>query len=382
MSKANEIECKNLEVAIARIVMGHPFYATILLRLPRVQDMTCKTAWTDGTRIGYNPAFFNSLTSDQVMGTLMHEVEHVVRMHHLRRGERDGKQWNVACDHVINPDLVDGGMELPPGVLLDKQWKGKSAEEVYAMLPPPPEGGGDGDGEGDGDGHCDLGEVRPHPDANDEAGRAQAEQEVQVAANQAARVAKAQGSMPAHVERMVGEMNAPKVTWQEELREYMERLVKGDSNWARPDRRHAHAGLFLPSPSPEQAMGSVVIALDTSGSIDGPLLDEFMSEVNSILEGVVPETVYVVSCDAQVHQVEVFEEGEFPIEAHPVGGGGTRFEPVWEWMQEEQIEPDVVVYFTDLYGSFGEDPQVPVVWAVYDNDRDTAPFGKTIHITR
>jgi hypothetical protein len=33
-------------------------------------------------------------------------------------------RWNMACDHAINPILVDAGLTLPQGVLLDNRFRG------------------------------------------------------------------------------------------------------------------------------------------------------------------------------------------------------------------------------------------------------------------
>src|ERR1700749_2583438 len=59
--------------------------------------------------------------------------------HHVRRSGRDPKRWNVACDYAINPLLVDAGLSLPEGVLLDNRLRGMSAEQIYNLLETDPE---------------------------------------------------------------------------------------------------------------------------------------------------------------------------------------------------------------------------------------------------
>jgi predicted metal-dependent peptidase len=60
----------------------------------------------------------------------MHPALH----HHVRRSGRDPKRWNVACDFAINPLLVDAGLSLPDGVLIDNRFRGMSAEQIYNIL--------------------------------------------------------------------------------------------------------------------------------------------------------------------------------------------------------------------------------------------------------
>jgi predicted metal-dependent peptidase len=53
--------------------------------------------------------------------------------HHTRRNGRDPKQWNQATDFVINPMVLKAGLKLPTWVLLDPQYDGLSAEQVYGI---------------------------------------------------------------------------------------------------------------------------------------------------------------------------------------------------------------------------------------------------------
>jgi predicted metal-dependent peptidase len=124
-------------------------------------------------------------------------------------------------------------------------------------------------------------------------------------------------------------------------------------------------------------MGRIVIAVDTSGSIDGVLLSQFTAEMRSIVEDMQPSTTDVMYCDAKVHRVDSFERGEaLTIEA--AGGGGTSFAPVFEAVEQADEQPVVLVYLTDLYGSFPQDaPSYPVIWAVYSPETNV-PFGDVV----
>ena len=42
--------------------------------------------------------------------------------------------WNRACDYAINPILLDAGLTLPDGFLLNERYRGKSADAIYELL--------------------------------------------------------------------------------------------------------------------------------------------------------------------------------------------------------------------------------------------------------
>lgn len=117
-----------------RIINEHRFFAALMMAMKWIEDPTCKTAWTDGKRVGWNPAYVARLTFKQVIGLIIHEIMHPVMKHHTRRGNRDPRLWNMACDYVINILIIQYGFELPPGILYDLKYKGLTAEEVYNLL--------------------------------------------------------------------------------------------------------------------------------------------------------------------------------------------------------------------------------------------------------
>src|SRR5882724_9127319 len=83
---------------------------------------------------GIGTDFVETLNAATLAGTLAHEVMHPALHHHVRRSGRDPKRWNMACDFAINPLLIDAGLNLPEGVLLDNRFRGMSAEQIYNLL--------------------------------------------------------------------------------------------------------------------------------------------------------------------------------------------------------------------------------------------------------
>lgn len=90
----------------------------------------------------YNAAWFNSLSSAQLMFLLLHEIGHILRDHHARseyQGEANGKMYhkiaNIAMDTWINQDIEEGKLGQfttePPFDVFAKTKSGKygSTEE-------------------------------------------------------------------------------------------------------------------------------------------------------------------------------------------------------------------------------------------------------------
>ena len=121
--------------ARAMLILDAPFFASIILRLPYIENNTIPTMATDGTMIIYNSDFVKSLTLDEVKGVLCHEAMHIINLHHTRRQSRSPELWNIATDYSINQIIEDAGLKLPKLRLRDAKYDEKTAEEIYNLLP-------------------------------------------------------------------------------------------------------------------------------------------------------------------------------------------------------------------------------------------------------
>jgi predicted metal-dependent peptidase len=352
---------------------------------------------TDGVSLYYNPEFVETLNSSTLCGILAHEVLHPGLHHHVRRSGRDPERWNEACDYAINPLLLDDGLSLPDGVLVDKRFRGMSAEQIYNILetesaqqPESPGGTGPTNGDKSQDGQAPgdadrpsapvtnggIGQVLDAPQSSE--GTLTIEEQARewsVAVSQAVTVAKQAGKLPAGIERTLEGAAEAAVDWRELLRRLWSETTPADYSWMCPNRRHIWAGLYLPGVIRE-GVGEVAIAVDCSGSVNSRQLQLFEAEVRSILDGQRPQRVYVLYFDTMVHKVETFEAGQ-RVSLTPVGGGGTAFGPCFEWLEQNGVVPRTLVFLTDLYGSFPtSEPGYPVLWASTGGRR--APFGQVV----
>ncbi|MGA8740172.1 MAG: VWA-like domain-containing protein [Terracidiphilus sp.] len=387
-----------IQKARTALVLDHPFFGSLLFRLKDCECRSIQTMATDGVSLYYNPDFVETLNAATLAGTLAHEVMHPALHHHVRRSGRDPKRWNMACDYAINPLLVDAGLNLPEGVLLDNRFRGMSAEQIYSLLDSEAsQDSGSEDEEGESEGERPNADQPPAGEANEpsapmtEGGIGQVldapasdketptiEEQIRewnIAVNQATTIAKHAGKVPAGLNRTLEGAAEAAVDWRELLRRHWSDTIPADYSWMRLNRRHLWTGLYLPGVVRE-GVGEVAIAVDCSGSVSARQLRLFEAEVRSILEGQRPERVYVLYFDAMVHKVETYEAGE-RIDLNPVGGGGTEFGPCFGWLDDRGIRPQTLVFLTDLYGSFPPSaPSYPVLWASTGSQK--APFGEVI----
>lgn len=424
----------NAETKVIRarsaLVTKHPFWGTLALHMGAEPRPDIPTMATDGRKLYYSPAFVGELTELELIGVLAHEISHCTYKHHVRRGGRDPKLWNIAADYAINRDLIAAGFTLPKGALLDSRYDGLGAEEIYSALErqqgqqsqggksqqsqgqggqaqqspqgqpsqgqpgqpsPAPQSGGQsqpGPAQGGGDpasvpdyGRC--GAVLDAAPDHAPAERAQAEADWDVKVRQALAVAKAAGELPGGLKRLADALAKPRVDWRDELRRFIEQSVVRDYSWQRPNRRHLGAGYVLPG-LVSDSLAHLVVIVDTSGSIDRKALSQFRAEIDSALQEGAADRLTVVYADTGVHGTAEFARGDV-LEMDATGKGGTDFRAAFQWVQDNAPDATAIVYFTDLETrSFGEEPAAPVMWAGYGDPRklrklaERAPFGDLV----
>ena len=358
------------------LVLDQPFFGSLALSLKVSEDPTCKTAWVDGRTLGYNPAFVESLSHDQTTALIAHEVMHCALGHPWRRDGRSMRSWNAACDKAINTDLQRSGFRLPDGALYAQGDEiGKSAEWIFARMGEDEEK----NGKQDASKPDPLGEVRDAPTSPDADGEpAPSEQEWKQAAASAMQQAKMQGKLPAGLARMVSDALKPRIDIRSLLLRFFSERSTGDYTWIRPNSRYIAQGLYLPALE-SKALGEIAILADTSGSMDTESLSYVRGIVEQVLDEVQPAGTTLYMVDTKIHTVHRMERGE-PLTWEPKGGGGTNFTSFFEQVNSGDVQPVCIIGITDLCATFGEVPDVPVLWLATE-DRN-APFGEVVFVDR
>jgi len=382
---------ERLVTARIGLLLRHSFFGNLATRLTLINaDDWCSTAATDGQKFYYNSRFI-MMKPKEVEFLVGHEVLHVVYDHMGRRNNRDPQIWNIADDYAVNADLkrhrVGEFIKTVP-CLYEAKYDGKPAEEIYddlmknvqkiniedlidQMIDDHMDGEGEGEGE-DGDG--DKKSKRPKMSAEE---RERVRQEVKQAILNAAQGAEA-GTIPKGVERLIKQTTNPVMPWRELIQTNLTSAIRTDFSWMRPSRRSWHMDAIMPGMTPGEEI-DVVIGLDMSGSIGNDQAQAFLGEIAGMMSAFDGYKVHVFCFDTDVYNPADFtSENLDTIDSYePVGGGGTDFDAIFEYLKREAIEPKRLIVFTDGYpcGSWGDANYCDTTWIIHGDPDPNPPFG-------
>jgi predicted metal-dependent peptidase len=242
--------------------------------------------------------------------------------------------------------------------------------------------GGSGEGQGEPVGNYGgCGSFRDAPvetGVNEKTAQEAAARAWDIATMQAVAAAKGAGDLPGAGAWLVDQAQAAKADWRDILRDFIQVRSRSHATWNRPNRRHLHRGMYLPSRDSKR-IGELVVITDASGSTWGPLQDQFAAELNAIVADTRPRMTHVVYWDTQCQGHEEIEPDDLPLTLEAKGGGGTIFTGIWEWIDDQGIDPACVVVLTDLdCRHFGDDHGYPILWAT--TEKTYAPFGEVVEL--
>lgn len=388
-----ERKVKKVKISLMREPKFALWQGAMMIGKTSIED-DIPTAATNGRDEFYGREFVKDLTEKELAFVILHECMHKIYRHLTtwkKLYDEDKYLANCACDFVINLELFDMDKEgkylarpvkngKPIG-LLDEKYRGMNTKQVYDLLKQEQEENGGGWGnnfdEHDWDGAENM----------TEAEKKELYKEVEQAIRQGAMThQKLNGGGAGGMSREMGELLEPKVNWREQLREYVKSICAGKdaSSWRRVNRRYIGQDIYMPTLISER-VGHIVIGIDTSGSIGGKELNDFLSEVKGVAEEVSPEKVDLLYWDCEVAGHETYDAatvGSIVDSTKPKGGGGTSPSCVSEYLKDKGIKPECTIMLTDGYvgSDWGSDWESPVLWVVVGGNTATAPNGKTIHI--
>jgi predicted metal-dependent peptidase len=385
------------KIVTARIglLMRHSFFGNLATRLNIVNaDSWLPTAATDGRNFFYNSEFLNKLSIRQLEFLFGHELLHVCYMHTDRRGDRDPKVYNIACDYCVNQDLVDskvGEVITQTPILLDSKYRGKTSEEIYEILMNnakkinmdslfeqlidqhlDTEDEGDGSGSGDGNENGVQKNGKPYYSAEE---RKQIQNEFREAMLSAAQQSK--GNLPAGIKRILDSILEPKMNWKDLLATSIQSTIKSDFTWMRPSRKAWHMDCMLPGQNKEDTI-DICVSIDMSGSISNKQAKDFISEVYNIMQLYTCFRCTLWTFDTEIYNPKTFtEENMDEILTYDIhGGGGTDIAKNWDFMKEQAIEPKLFVVMTDgLDNNFGDPNYCDTLWVIHSNQTWVPPHG-------
>jgi len=390
------------KIVVARVglLLRHPFFGNMATRLQIKEcDEWCPTAATDGRNLFFNTEFFSKMTSKEIEFVIAHEILHCVFDHMTRREDRDPQLHNIACDYIVNNTLVrDNIGDKPKAVQIFQDWKydGWSSEAVYDDIYKKGKEQmeqlgklldehidwekGESTGGGGQDDKDNKNKKKGPTYSKEE--MEQIKNEIKESMMSAAQAAGA-GNCPAEIERIIKEFTEPKMNWRELLQQQIQSVIKNDYTFARPSRKGWHSGVILPGTNYDDTI-DICIAIDTSGSIMNEQVEDFLGEVQSIMDQYKDYNIKIWCFDTDVHNEQDYNASGESLDSYKIGGGGgTDFQANWEYMKENDIVPKKFIMFTDGYtwDGWGEEDYCDTVFVInghHDKNME-APFGTTVH---
>jgi predicted metal-dependent peptidase len=394
---------KKIVIALMRDPLFADLSGILMMGKKQVVDHI-STAQTDGRDELYGEQFIAKLDDKGLGFVIVHEGLHKAGRH-LHTWDKLNKEnpqlANAAMDYWVNLTIIkrdpSGIIVTLPKIdgkeigLLDRRFDQMSIKQIYDILKKEQEErGGSGSGKGDqaGDQSGNGGFDEHDWDGAKELSKEEVDQlakEVDQAIRQGQiAAAKMHGKGGGNANRDLDALLNPKVDWRVLLREFVTSTCAGRdySSWRKPNRRFISQDIIMPSLVSER-VEHMVVGIDTSGSIGGPELTQFLSEVVAIAEHVNPEKVDLIYWDTSVAGHEVYNSGTLATlvdSTKPTGGGGTDPSCVPQYLAKHGIKPECVIMLTDGYiGGWGE-WDVPVLWTICGGNKCIAPVGKTVHV--
>jgi len=358
------------------------YYTTILFSMKQLITEEIPSAATDGRSLLVNPIFFTDLTPNERIGLLAHEVLHVALDHMHRRGDRDPKWYNIAADYVINGFLDTAKYALPKGGLLDHKYDGMNTEQVYDIIYKKSETEKCNilkqcTDNGSGMNGADV--SYPEQAAP---GQAVGQDEVTTiilrATTQAKLAKQPPGSIPGEVEIELANTLNPPLPWHIILQNYLTDFANDDYSFRRPNKR------FLPDHympvAHSEALPHIAIAVDSSSSVSDEEFNVFITKIAEIQQTMHPKKITVIDFNTVLKSTQELREDQNPFkELKFVGRGGTRIQPVHDWVAEHR--PTLILVFTD--GEFTKtspkNSSIPLLWIIHDDPSWKCDHGRVIH---
>lgn len=379
-----------LERIRAGFLLRRPFLAMVALRLDlkAVVDDRLRTAATNGRSIYFDARFLFECSEEKRVFVFAHEVWHCALGHMSRVGSRMANLWNLAADHEVNALLRDDGFPLPEDAVLFEDCEGLNAEAVYDWLlqngvtavhafdlhlPRPDLLASEVPIDIGHEIEIDPGflpaEAPPSTTASDNLRRSAAQD-----------TRKRHGTLPGIIRLELDRLAAPTVDWRPILDRFVRSASASELSWARPQRRHLHAGVYLPAR--RRTRLNVSVAIDVSGSVFD-IAGHFLSEAAGLLA-----QNRVAEIDLLFFDVVIQSRGRFTTSEafrgflqDVSGGGGTNFLPLFE---EGALDPttSALIILTDGFGLAPEEPpRVPTLWALTPRGEQPVPWGECLRMT-
>ena len=382
-----------IERCYKKLLIENPFYGLFLLGLSKVIDRSTETACVRRKGINcelvINPDYWETQDDIQQLNLLTHECYHIIFQHMFLYDSFPNKEvLGLATDCEVDSFLsnLDDSWIVPSlWNLPNKKGTKFYYEEILKQAPTQQKqqqsGGGTGNSQGDDrmpqtkDDHSQWNkDFNECSNAEKQLIQNQINGQIKAAAEQ---VIKMQGTIPAELKEIVDELFKPKsrvFDWKSYFRRMLGSIY--DINIKKTRRKESvrfpeSAGIK------HKKRVSILVAVDTSGSVNNNELRDFFSEITYIYKA--GSRITILECDARISANYEYN-GKWTGKVH--GRGGTDFQPVIDYYRKNRKDYAALVYFTDGECSIPSNVPRDTIWVITSEGDHTKTYpGRTLFIS-
>jgi len=349
---------KKLEKAKSKLMLEHPYFGSIASALKFEQNDDIESFESNGILFKYNSDFLNECGIEEIEFMLANAGMHYALCHQNREQKRESRLWQLATDYAINSMLLKNNLYPPERINYQSRFDGMYAEEIYAVL----------ESEIDEKDYIEQDRKSEKIVDQESVDIEFLEQLLQKTINS--------NELPKDLERFFPKIYESQIDWRDELHKYLDHFRKDDYRFFPPNKRYIHQGIALPSLGSE--LLKIIVAIDTSGSIDKELLGKFFAEFEAIMHSFSNYEIELIACDSKIQYHQTFYPGDNLVHKTK-GGGATDFRPVFEYIERNIDNPSLLIYFTDAQGIFPKQkPFFDTLWVIPKKEK--VHFGERLII--
>ena len=386
-----------LMTARCRIQISEPWYGAFSSQFNWIEEESIKTVGVCITSNGkvncyYNKEWTNSLSADELIAVILHEIEHIIRMH-CQRTPPDKPRiekliYNIAQDWAINgfrnnkniKNLPDCGEFMPhphnqidilrwPDTDLSFFLNDHSSEEIYDWLKNNIKYK-----------EVDLENIKLHDDHdvwdNSNATHEEIRQTIRDLAKHATSCA---GSAPGSLITHLKKLESPEINWTHKLKNATGRIVgKRRSTYSRANRRIKKFGVKGTS---SHGSCPMTILVDTSASMSDRMVEKVFAEIEAISQYF---KITLIQFDYNVQSIERYHKGDWK-KINIKGRGGTSIPNALKYIEENNLIGQINIILTDGESALPNKKLYEVIWVIIGKSRANTfkkniTFGEVIEI--
>ncbi len=343
---------KNLEKAKTKLMLEHPFFGEIASSLEIKNNTSIAAVNFKGDTLEINYEYLEVLTLDEIATILANAAMKQLLFHQERSFNKIKYLWDIASDFAINELLAKNGFSIPPLLNYNSRFERLSAEEIYTIL---------------------LSEQDISEQEEEQKEKIIDDSDFNEFLEAIVQKHIEQENLPEGIEEYIKSAKKHTISWRELLHKYINTHAKIDYTLFPSNKKHLWRGVALPSITSEEL--KIAVAIDTSASINTQSLEQFLAELEAIMQSFSHYEIELIECDHKIQRTTTLLP-LMPLQSSLKGGGATDFRPVFEYLENLPQKFEFLIYFSDGEGVYPQSASIETLWVL--TKENSPPFGERI----